>query len=353
VQKEAHKESNQPTNQTEYLLKAETAIQAILEQLHRDGRGLEIQNKYRTVLNKIASNTDLFNPEAVKEYIANMKREDNRKYLAADKLKDKPISNGPKRNFAIVYGKFVKENDLHWRRPKYVYEAPTVIIPRAEDVNQIIGCASKEAIPAFMIMKETAVEATELHNTGTDKIDTSKTNAAISIIGVKQHDNNLYYLSTGTSDMLRQLIEWRKTKHHKHGLIQQMNKNPEVYPFPAQNSLNTSWIRARRQAAKKYAKPELENIELKDLRNYSGAVYYLTYGRDVLATKKFMRHKKTEQTENYLKGIKDFALTSNKVTKVASNPQEIVELINSGFKEEAVFGSGAPLEKHILSKCTF
>jgi integrase len=335
------------------MLKAETAIQAITDQLKRNGRGLEIRNKYRTVLTQIANNTDLFNPEAVKEYIATMKRKDNRKYLAANKLKDKPISIGTKRNFAIIYGAFIKENGLKWRRPIYKYEAPTVIIPRTEDINQIIGCSSKEAIPCFMIMKETAIEATELHNTGTEHIDTSKVNAVISVIGVKQHDNNVYYLSTGTSDMLRALIEWRRTKHHKHGLIQEMQKNPELYPFPAQNSLNTSWIRARRQAVKKYAKPELENIELKDLRNYAGAVYYLTYGRDTLATKKFMRHKKAEQTENYLKGIKDFALTSNKVTKIASTPTEIVELINAGFKEEAVYGTGTPLEKHILSKCTF
>jgi hypothetical protein len=321
--------------------------------LKRDGRGLEIRNKYRTVLNQIASNVNLFVPEDVKEYIATMTRKDNRKYLAADKLKDKPISTGTKRNFAIIYGAFIRENGLKWRRPIYRYEPEAVIIPRTEDVNQIIGCASKESIPCFMIMKESAIEPTELHNTGCDKIDTSKVNAVIAVEGVKQHDNNVYYLSTGTSDMLRQLIEFRKTKHHKHGIIQQMNKNPELYPFPAQNSLNTSWVRARRQAAKKYAKPELENIELKDLRNYAGAVYYLTYGRDPLATKKFMRHKKMEQTENYLKGIKDFALTSNKVTKVASTPEEIVELINSGFKEDAVFGSGTPNEKHILSKCTF
>jgi integrase len=334
---------------TEYMLKAELAIQQLIETLHLNGSNKETQDRYRTKLTQIARNVDLFDTKAVKAYIADLKRTDKRN----PKLIGKPMSNGTKRNMMQVYTFFCHENDVEIRRAVYHYEAPTVQIPRTKDIDDIIGNASKEAIPCFYIMRETAIESTELHNTDKDKIDTSKPNAVIRVKGVKEHDNGIYYLSTGTSDMLRQYLKWRAEKKHKHNLIQPMQKDPNLYPFPTQNSLNDSWVKARRQAAKKLAKPELENIELKDLRNYAGAIHYIEFGRDILETKKFMRHKKVETTETYLKGIKDFAITSNKIGKTVSTPEEEMELILQGFKEEAVFYQGTPNERHILTKMTY
>jgi integrase len=337
----------------EYLLQAELAIQKLLETVKGNGTTKATQDKCRTVLNQIANHVNIFDTTVVRQYIAELKRTDTRIYIRQNKPIDKPISNGTKRNMSYAYATFCKENNTQFRKPKYHYEPPTIQIPRNEDINAIINNASKEAITCFKIMKETAIEATELHNTDLTMIDTSKPNAVLTVNGVKQHNNGIYYLSTGTSDMLRQLIKWRKDKKHKHNLIAPMHKNPEEYPFPTQNCLNDSWVRARRQASKKLAKPELENIELKDLRNFAGAVHYLTMGRDILETKKFMRHKKLEQTENYLKGIKDFALTSNKIGRTVSTPEEAMELILQGFKEEAVFYQGTPNKKHILTKLTF
>jgi hypothetical protein len=283
-------QTTQPAHKTqEYILQAELTIQRKIEDLRLNGRGIETRNKYRTVYNQIANNVNIFDPTAVKDYIANLKRTDTRN----PKLNGLPISNGTKRNMVNLYAIFCRENNIQFRKPTYHYEPPTIPIQRTEDIDSIINNASKEAITCFKIMKETAIEPTELHNIDEHKIDTSKPNAVISVIGTKEHDNGTYYLSTGTSDMLREYIKWRKTKQHKHNLIQPMQKDPSLYPFPTQNSLGDSWIKARRQASKKLCKPELENIELKDLRNYAGAIHYITMGRDPLETKKFMRHKKT------------------------------------------------------------
>jgi integrase len=336
-------------NTQEYMIKAETAIQKQIKNLEINAKSLETKNKYRTVLTQIAKNANLFQPDEAKQYIANLKRTDTRN----PKLNGLPMSNGTKRNMMGVYAVFCRENNIQIRKAIYHYEPPTIQIPRTEDIDAIINNATKESIPCFKIMKETAIEPTELHNIPRTEIDTSKTNAVISVIGIKEHNNGTYYLSTGTSDILREYIKWRKEKKHNHNIIKPMNKNPELYPFPTQNSLNTSWIRARRQATKKLCKPELEKIELKDLRNYAGAIHYLTMGRDPLETKKFMRHKQLEQTENYLRGIKDFALTSNKIGKTVSKPEEAMELILQGFKEEAVFFQGTSNEKHILTKKTY
>jgi hypothetical protein len=252
-----------------------------------------------------------------------------------------------------LYAVFCHDNKIPFRKAKYTYEPPTVQIRKPEEIDAIINNATKESSPCFKIMKETAIEPAELHNIPITEIDTSKPNAVINVIGTKEHDNGTYYLSTGTSDMLREYLKFRKEKKHNHNLIQPIQKDPSVYPFPTQNSLNTSWVRARKQAAKKTYNPELENIELKDLRNFAGAIHYLTMGRCTLETKKFMRHKKLEQTENYLKGIKDFSLTLNKIGKCVTTAEEAMELILNGFKEEAVFHQGTPNEKHILTKMTY
>jgi hypothetical protein len=328
------------------LVKAETAISRLLENLRINGRTDETVTKYRTKLTQIAKNADLFDTTAVKTYIADLKRTDN----GNPKLKGLPISNGHKRNLMGVYAVFCRENCIQVRRAIYHYEPPTIPIPRTQDIDVIINNASKEAITCFKIMAETAIEPAELHNTPITQIDTSKTNAILSVVGTKEHDNNVYYLSTGTSEMLRDLLTWRKSKGHLHHLVKQMQRDPALYPFPSQNCLNTSWRRARKQAIKKLCKPELEKIELKMLRNYAGAIHYMTMGRDPLETKKFMRHKQLEQTENYLKGIRDFSLTSNKIGRTVSTPEEAIELILQGFKEEAVFYQGTPQEKHILTK---
>ena len=89
---------------------------------------------------------------------------------------------------------------------------------------------------------------------------------------------------------------------------------------------------------------------MKSLRNYAGAVFYLTMGKDPIATKNFMRHKRLEQTMDYLRGIQEFSANAKKVSKLTSTPEETMELINQGFKEETVFYQGTPNEKHILSK---
>ncbi|HMK94069.1 MAG TPA: hypothetical protein VK536_01585, partial [Candidatus Limnocylindrales bacterium] len=123
-----------------------------------------------------------------------------------------------------------------------------------------------------------------------------------------------------------------------------------TYPFPTAKTMSNAWRAAREQAAKKLNQPELKNIPLKNLRNYAGAVYYYTYGKDPIATKEFMRHKRLEQTMDYLRGIKEFTTHTNKIGKIVNTAEEAMQLILDGFKEETIFNQGTPQEKHILTK---
>ena len=89
---------------------------------------------------------------------------------------------------------------------------------------------------------------------------------------------------------------------------------------------------------------------MKNLRNYAGAIYYTTMGKDSIATKNFMRHKRLEQTMDYLRGLTEFTAKAKKISKVASTVEEICELLDQGFKEETIVAQGTPNEKHILTK---
>jgi len=127
-------------------------------------------------------------------------------------------------------------------------------------------------------------------------------------------------------------------------------RHDKEYPFPTARQLGNEWTRIKKRRARELNKPELLKINMKSLRNYAGAVFYLTMGKDPIATKNFMRHKRLEQTMDYLRGIQEFSANAKKVSKLTSTPEETMELINQGFKEETVFYQGTPNEKHILSK---
>lgn len=181
-------------------------------------------------------------------------------------------------------------------------------------------------------MEETAVEPQELHDTPSNRIDPQQ--GTISITGVKQHLNGVYKLSEKTANDLRLYLAKQNTQ----------------YPFPTARHLGSEWTRIKQRRAKELNKPELLKIQLKSLRNYAGAVYYLTMGKDPIATRNFMRHRRLEQTMDYLRGITEFSATRTRITKLVNTPEEAIELINQGFKEETIFYQGTPNEKHILSK---
>ncbi len=154
----------------------------------------------------------------------------------------------------------------------------------------------------------------------------------ISVIGVKRHDNGTYKLQDQTAEMLRQYLATHQRE----------------YPFPKVESIRESWRCARRTTAKKLCNKEILNIQMKDLRNYAGAIFYLTMGKDPIATMHFMRHKEINTTMDYLRGLTEFSANTTRVSKIATTAEEAIELLNQGFKEESIFG-----DKHIFTKMKY
>jgi len=96
------------------------------------------------------------------------------------------------------------------------------------------------------------------------------------------------------------------------------------------------WRSTRKRAAKKLCQPTLIKIQLKNLRNYAGAIFYKTKGKDPIATKRFMRHVKLETTMNYLQAINldepEEYITKAVQLNTPTTIKEITELSNAGYQ---------------------
>ena len=165
----------------------------------------------------------------------------------------------------------------------------------------------------FTILAEIGAEGKELGKTSISGIDALQ--GILSIVGTKGHDSGKYKLKQQTADMLREYL----TKHQN-----------EEYPFPKSKIMGEVWRDTRRRAAKKFCQPSLNNIPIKNLRNYAGAKFYSSLP-DPIATMRFLRHKKLETTMHYIRGI-TIGGEEEYICKTAKTTEEAIPLIEAGFQ---------------------
>ena len=304
-------------------LETETAIAKTKRELENRGNKPQTCKKVESTLTRLAREADIFDPDKVLQYIAHAKKTDP----LNGKLTDKDWSDPYKAQAADIYAIFCEINNILFKKPSYKRTSPIPLIPSPENVEAIISSSSKRMATVFRIMSETGIEGFELEIIPRNQIDSQQ--GIISVVGVKRHDNGTYKLKDSTAEMLRQYLA----------------KHPEEYPFPKVKNTREAWMNSRETTASKLGKPELKKIPLKNLRNYAGAVFYTTMGKDPIQTMHFMRHKKLERTMDYLRGLTQFSANVTYISKVATTAEEAIELLNQGFKEEAIFG-----EKHLYRK---
>jgi site-specific recombinase XerD len=195
--------------------------------------------KYK--LQELADHVDLFNPEAVKHYVA----------TAISEKTKYPFSASTKNKFLYAVDKFYENQGIQWKKPYYKVDEKIPIIPTTKNVELIINNASQKYATIFTILAEIGAEGKELENTSQDQIDTEQ--GIINITGCKGHGSGNYKLKNKTAEMLRIYL----------------HKNSEKYPFPKSNIMGQVWRDIRKRTATKLCKPELYKIQLRNLRYYS------------------------------------------------------------------------------------
>ena len=313
-----------------YLIEAENGIQKTLSQMTGLGfwQSKPTQSNNVAKLRHIAKHVDIFNPESVKQWIM-------KSTVIYGANKGQPKADTTKNALQEIYANFASANNIKFQVTKLNKKAPIPLIPSTENVYTIINSCKQHYYVPFAIMAETAIEGEELHNIRRNQIDTQT--GILSVVGTKRHNNGTYTLKPELAEALRLYLA----------------KNNREKPFPPARVLGEAWRRYRKTKARDTGNQELLKIQLKSLRNYAGAIYYLTMGKDPLATRDFMRHKKLSQTDDYLRGIKQFQINTQKIGKLATTPEEIMELLLQGFKEESIVAQGTPQEKHILTKMKY
>jgi len=267
------------------------------------------ENTIKTIsykLKQMTQNCDLNKPDEVKQYIAN----------ATHHRTQKPLDNATKHKFTVAYDHYCRVIGLQWNKPTYRVVEKTPLIPSTENVDAIINHASKKYVTIFSIMKETGIAPKELSDITQKDIDTEK--GIIRVKGVKGHDSGAYKLKPQTAEMLRVYM-------HKHRQNQ---------PFPNPHAMSQIWVDTRRRAIKKLCKPELEKIELRNLRNYSASTYYKSLPiRDPIAVMRHLRHKKLESTMHYIRAIViDYEEDDQWISRTSKTIEEDAKLIENGFQ---------------------
>jgi hypothetical protein len=275
--------------------------------------------KHRKRLVNLSAKVDLFNSHEVSRYILNLKRQPNPTYKHK-KTSDKPLTKKYLKNQIDTYAVFCTSNQIPFDKPKIHYEKTPQIIPTTEQVTKIIAASSSKYSTIFTIMAEIGVEGAELRKTPRENIDTEQ--GILNIIGVKQHNNGIYKLKTKTAQLLRNYLA-KQTSQTR-------------YPFPKPKALGETWRRARTEAATKFSETTLQNIPLKNLRNHAGAIFYKTTGKkDPIATMRFMRHKRIDQTLHYLQTINldepEEYITRAIQLGTPTTMKDIIELSNAGY----------------------
>ena len=282
-------------NQTELIVNT-------LINLKNNGKAENTIKSVSQNLTRMTKHTDLTKPEQVKEYIANANRIDN----------GKPLSNGTKSKLAFCYNCLCKANNMEWEIPRYKWEQRIPIIPTKANVTKIIAASTKRYATIFTILAETGASGQELHNISKDNIDIEQ--GIISVKGCKGHASGTYKLKKRTAEML----------------LEYLTENPQEYPFPQPKVMSQIWRKTRNKLADNLKQPQLRQIPMKNLRNYSGAQLYYKL-LDPIAVMRHLRHKKLETTMHYLRGI-TIGGDEEWTCKTAKNIKEATSLIEAGFQ---------------------
>jgi hypothetical protein len=222
------------------------------------------------------------------------------------------VTNASKTCFVLAYEWFTKTNGLTWEKPHYKWTLPTPIMPTTQQVERIISASTPKFATIYKLMTETGVEGEELHRTHRNQYDT--TQGIISIKGLKGHDSGNYKLKP---ELARLLNEY-------------MAKYATEYPFPKPKIMAQMWREARNKASQIHNDQNLNKIPMKNLRNYSGAQFYLRYDKDTIGTMRHLRHKKLETTMHYLRAIVLDA-DPEYICRTAKTADEIAQLITAGY----------------------
>jgi len=248
-------------------------------------------------LRMIARDTDIDNPDKVKEYIA-----------------QKAASSGYKENLADIYDRYVHYNGLTWQRPYYIRESQTPYVPTEEEISILINSSTRTYALVLSILRDTGMRPIELERLRLRWIDFER--GAINAQTAKGRQGRTLQLKPQTAAMLKEYVSKRR-----------LDLNSRLFATVA--CMRRRFSTLKKTAANKLQRPELLRINLYSFRHFFGT---MTYHRtkDILYTQRQLGHRNIKNTLVYTHLIQ-FA-SEDFVCKVATTVKEACNLVEEGFE---------------------
>jgi len=265
------------------------------------------KNGYREITIHVATNNltilhrrgaDLFNPETVKETIANQK-----------------WSESYKLNMAAIYTLFLKMQGLTWQQPMYKPVEKFPFIPTEKEIDDLIAGCGKKTAAYLQLLKETGMRSGEA-----DKlkwIDFDFERGVVSVTPEKNSKPRILKISIKCIAMLQNLPK----------------TSDIVFGVTTINTKRSSLEHTRKILARKLNNPRLLQIHFHTLRHWKATMLY-HQTKDPFYVKEFLGHKRLDTTQLYIQIEKAlFKEMSDEFTvNVASEPEEIKKLLEVGFE---------------------
>jgi len=248
-------------------------------------------------LRMIARDTDIDNPEKVKEYIA-----------------QKTATNGYKENLVDIYDRYVHYNGLSWQRPYYIRESQTPYVPTEEEINILINSSPPRYALVLSIPRDTGMRPIELERLRLRWIDFER--GAINVQTAKGGQGRTLRLKPQIVAMLREYVGKRR-----------LDLNSRLFATVA--CMRRRFSTVKKTAAGKLQRPELLRINMYSFRHFFGT---MTYHRtkDILYTQRQLGHRNIKNTLVYTHSIQ-FS-SDDYVCKVATTVEQACNLIEQGFE---------------------
>jgi len=250
-------------------------------------------------LRRLDRDTDLNNPEQVKQYIANMQ-----------------VSDGYKKAFCVAYNKYCKHYKIQWQMPKYRVQPKLIKIPTKEKLQMIISNCGYTTATKLTISLECGLRPVEVCNLKVKDVDLER--KIIYPTTAKHGAPRALKISNSLRKMIQDYI-------NRKGL----NQNDKLFKGDSAN-YGKSYRHHRNKLAKKLKDATIQTIKLYDFRHYFATMLYHKT-KDILYVKQQMGHRKVETTLIYTQLLQSDN-EENYTCKVAEDIKQATELIENGFE---------------------
>jgi integrase len=270
--------------------------------LHCKNEGLaeETIRIWHNRLKKISENTNLHEPEEVKEYLSKA-----------------TFAQGTKYNMVVAYNAYLCFINKTWKRPKYhLEEKLPEFIPTEQEIDALIAGCGKKTATILQTIKETGMRIGEALRLCWIGLDVERN--VLTLNAPEKHGR------PRACKVSSKLVGMLQTLPKKNELIFGGTK-----PKPAQNCFKHS----RRKLARNLNNPRLAKIHFHLIRHWFGTTEYHKKP-DLIHVQKLLGHRNILATQIYVNLEQALFKDANDEyhVKVAETVEEATKLITVGYE---------------------